>query len=640
MNLKKGISKQMDTTEQAQPVEEREKVLIAIIDDAYDDNFEPENHELLPFWTNLIDDRQENYGKLTEEFAQFQSDIGKSIKDPKDIDKAVIEQLWQRRSNYPNLEKAVNRLFDEKLQKLEPLNLIRESIDSFNQTNSQLEFEVLPVKSDFDIKDLAGIDIVFLDYRLGTEGDIAATERAAEVATKIYEKFSGDGKLPLLILMSSDGSVLTAQEHFRKRTKWLKGLFYCLTKNELAEKSNLNLRLLLWKENAKQGLKIHEFIEAVSQSINNNKDKFIEAIKDLSLQDYSYVTNFTLKDEGQPLSEYMLWLFNSYLSDLIFDKDAKLLEEKTKINEIQEFDPLPKIAQLSPSMRLVDMYASTLFNIFPTGANTDFVLKQGLTFVNHDKKKVWLVLNAECDLIRSPIPNITLIEGNLVSLTENVSLEEQDVKLFSLGDDKNFRIKWLWKNTFTVREKNIEKFLRRCKFTPLGVLRTPFFFKLQQYYFNQISRVGLPVSPPIYQGINIELLSRADNQNIRKVENSNIAFLLSRKTKDKHEMECHFTAEFVKFIREEIEQVISKAQEDGAKMFTGKQITRLSGELEKSNEFFIQNSSMKIVNSTIKGCFNNYIGIGLNCDLNKFTDWKDYCLIVNFMSDANSVNNN
>ena len=614
----------------------QEIVRIAIIDDAFDNTFDDVTEtEIDSFWESISNERNSDYKEVKDEVESFTKNIGKDIKEKSDIDNEILKYLWEERDKLPALKSIIEKLFYLKIDKIQPLYKIIEAIDDCKLSLQNLDFIVDCHGSDVNIEEnLTGVDIILLDYRLGSGIDDSPIDNARKIAKEIYEVFDSASKLPLLILMSSDQNIFEHQETFRKSTKWLKGLFYCSPKNDLADKENIELNLLIWKEQAKEGLKIYEFVESVIESLEENKENFVEAIKDLSLEDYSYVNNFSLKTEGQPLGEYMLWLFSCYLGDIVFDKNLELWNKQLQINSITNFDSPPKVAQLSPSMHLVDMYESSLFKIFSDN-NIDVDVRQGTTFINKDSKKVLMVLNAECDLLRQPIPNVTLIEGGLNEISKSDQLREQDIKLLRL-DKKFYRVNWKWKSAKTIEYEKVTESLKNDGFIPYGILRTPFFYKVQQFYVNQFSRVGLPVTPPIYQQTKVEFFSRLQSNPIC-ISTENTIFLLSKKRQgsEKFERECHFTTEFIKELRQELHKIIhNPVDESGKTIFKKGKVDTLVSRLKKLNAYFVENPSKIIKEYEVVSLFDNTVGVTLNTDIGSFDEWKEYYLVINIITES------
>jgi hypothetical protein len=85
-------------------------------------------------------------------------------------------------------------------------------------------------------------------------------------------------------------------------------------------------------------------------------EEFIGGVKALSLDDYAYIQHLSLQKDGQPLGDYLLWLYNSYLGHLLFESH-KAIQEQKKIVDGLSRNYLPP-SQNMPSNQLVKMYHS------------------------------------------------------------------------------------------------------------------------------------------------------------------------------------------------------------------------------------------------------------------------------------------
>lgn len=339
---------------------------IAFVDDAYDP-FTPEevsDAQLEAFWATLHG-RESANARMLQEFGQFNTaHFNEKISVQSDIDGDVLLKLWEMRETFDALKEPLTQLFATKLDKQEQVDRIASLIKSQCSTGDESVIEIKMLGSGQSIiQELEGTSIVFIDYYLGTAEDQEsrkkAIERANEITSEIYTQF-GPENLPLVILMSSSPEVKEQQEQFRRDKGWLIGLFYCVTKDDLEDPDKVGINLGTWIERLEQGTKIQQFVDSVEKSLQSALTEFVSSVKNLSLEDYAHVQDFSLAPNGQPLGEYMLWLFNSYLGRLAFENDQDVRKQQDVISGFS-FDRLP-LNQFTPSEDLIEMYDSALFN--------------------------------------------------------------------------------------------------------------------------------------------------------------------------------------------------------------------------------------------------------------------------------------
>lgn len=336
---------------------------IAIIDDAYDplEVTEVTEAQIETFWSELQGRGQQ---AMRDEFSRFTAaEFHREFTSSADMDGDVLLKLWEHHKSLEALQEPLTRLFT-KFEKQQQLNRIVSRINERCVIGSESLLDIKTFGTGDDVvEQLEGSSIVFIDYYLGSGDDnqskAKAIERANEITTKIYDRYAPD-KLPLVILMSSLPEVKQQEEQFRKDKGWMIGLFYCVTKDDLEDAEKIGINLGTWIERLDQGTKVQRFVEAVDMSLKRGITDFVRSIKNLSLEDYAYVQNFSLAPNGQPLGEYMVWLFNAYLNRLAFENDAETAKARDVISGFN-FDRLP-LSQLMPSADLIEMYDSALFN--------------------------------------------------------------------------------------------------------------------------------------------------------------------------------------------------------------------------------------------------------------------------------------
>ena len=76
------------------------------------------------------------------------------------------------------------------------------------------------------------------------------------------------------------------------------------------------------------------------------------------MTDYAYIQRLCLQREGQPLGDYLIWLFSTYLGQLLFAEALK--DARTDLDSMTFEQALPSLGP--PSDTLTDIYHTALFD--------------------------------------------------------------------------------------------------------------------------------------------------------------------------------------------------------------------------------------------------------------------------------------
>ena len=316
---------------------------VAIIDDAYDvptkDIFD--SGEIDDFWNTVESDPE-----MLKELKSFKRDI----RDAEDIDDEVIKKLWNVREKLKKLdEPCTNRLFSNRLQMWDDVNVIVKHLRN-------LGLEPIPIGSEDEFPE-HNVKLIFLDYVLDPTAKANRGEIATGKAKEIYDKVEKDAEKPFIILMSDKPDAMAQQEAFRKKSGLLKGLFGFIPKADLLNQEKLYISLETWAVDMPARHNIQRFVEALEKSVDDASKMFIDKIRDLSFEDYANIQWLSLQQDGQPLGDYMLWLYKSYLAYLVHNND-KVLAEKKNLDKLsfEKFFP----SQNEPSPQLAEIYRHAL----------------------------------------------------------------------------------------------------------------------------------------------------------------------------------------------------------------------------------------------------------------------------------------
>ena len=484
----------------------------AIIDDAYDTP--PISDETrLDFWTHVSDD---------EELLAALHVIKPSIENEHGIDDEVIAKLWAD-FDRPGILKDICRetLFRDSLQRVHDLKLLDECLTELGIC------DVCHLGTQDGLPDNK-IRLIFLDFSLDghgtsvTEADLKdpdrvrqltlslnVPEQSRKMAENIWQN-AGDEK-PFLVLISDHREAGILKDRFLTDSFVLGGLFGFMAKSEFKFRQKVLLRLASWGIGSVECQQIQRFAAAAVESVDAVAKEFAKRIRSLDVHDYSHIQRIALSNEGHPLGDYMLGLFESLLS-YQFRSNAILQQEQRK-TDMLTFDHCIPCEKASVRAELA--YAYWCAQTVPVGDvmshpwdKTRYYpcYAMGDIFVKDETSPVFVLINAPCDLrfvpgktSRRPWKSdlsLLLVPGKLISLEAPISKEDLVTGMFGIGENI-FRIKWDVKSPLAIVNKCSRCFFNREGYKRVARLRTLYAMEIKMHFVAEISRLGTPVAPPL-----------------------------------------------------------------------------------------------------------------------------------------------
>lgn len=484
---------------------ERRITQIVVIDDAFDvptrDSLDPVVVE--QFWTD-IKDQDDAVKELTA--------IGLKCEEPFDISQEQTATLFSRVPSLKAAREACGQLFSDVLGKQREVERFTKPLEE------ELKLKVVSLGSGEEFSETSA-RLIFLDYYLGPERSDEAIQAAVERAESIYKAYPEDGEKPLIILMSSFEDVAQHKEEFRKRSRLIGGMFDFVPKKELANRDRLILKIGSWAMGLADGYKIQHFVEAIDRSARAATDQFVDGVKALTLEDYGHIQRLSLQEDGHPLGDYMLWLFGAFFGDLLFHKQPDVRKHQNTLDALWVEQAPP--CQQPPSVKLAEMYRAALFDPsvedlgpHPLGAMTPDAphMRLGDLFLKDTSNEVLLVISPECDLAFSPRgkrtcdpdQSVLLIPGQLQPIHEPLPKgSDLRTELFE-HEGQAYRIIWNKKQVRSERLGKIGNCLRTFRYERRARFRLPYALMIQQAFAADLTRVGMPVAPPIYRPVIVQ----------------------------------------------------------------------------------------------------------------------------------------
>lgn len=224
-----------------------------------------------------------------------------------------------------------------------------------------------------------------------------------------------------------------------------------------------------------------------------------------------------------------------------------------------------------PSSKLADIFMSAVFeeNLEPLSTHPlhgidekiakRLYLRIGDVFTRPGSKDVYIVLNPQCDLERpkeaTKDMSILLVPGTLHSLDDG---EEMPTKTdFFKFENESYRISWHLKKVSTQPLNALPTWMKKAKLERKYRMRLPYALDLQQKFISHISRVGLPVAPPIAHQLTISVKAKlfSEDTEVLLKESSDYTFLTI--TREKNDGRIRLTLDFMMAFKDVLAKKLS-----------------------------------------------------------------------------------
>lgn len=322
---------------------------VTVIDDVYDPvEFQPTERDDLWAWLERDDAALEELLRLGHPVSESHELTDKVLADFSDHrnECPALDAIWRKSSIGERIDGG-HALVDKWVGRLLGQGLLVSTFGANVPTEKVIATEA---------------QLLFLDWHLGGDPK-KAVQGAVDKARAVLKQWPAPK--PLIVLMSSRPGVIAEADEFCRRSKILRGMFYPVTKNDLTDQVMLGMYMRLFDQSIQPGRRIQEFIDALHIKLHEVSEEFLNGISELRLIDYAYIQNLSLQSDGQPLGDYLSWLFSTYLGQLLFAEGLQL--PLSELNTITFNNVLPSLD--SPSERLTEIYHCALFdrNVGPVG---------------------------------------------------------------------------------------------------------------------------------------------------------------------------------------------------------------------------------------------------------------------------------
>ncbi|HSW40664.1 MAG TPA: hypothetical protein VLL97_14360, partial [Acidobacteriota bacterium] len=331
---------------------------------------------------------------------------------------------------------------------------------------------------------------------------------------------------PMIVLISSDPSVKDQAHLFSHTSGLIPGLFDAMPKSWLRDRASVDLQMTVLSEHLQKGHVVQNFVNAVNDRAKDAVITFVSAIRNLTLSDYANLQHFALKHEGHPLGDYLTELLAGVWVDALFQGP---LREQLRALDKEDFESLP--ALMEPSEAVNELYNAAIFDthvgdfephpqadVPQPGHAARLALALGDIIVEQDgvtASKIYMVINPQCDLAESPRHkrridddlSVFLVSGELrpVGAPERTERKETaDTPYFAVDGAKG-RIQWDGKKQIAIPYNKLPEWLAEKPRKRRARMRQTFALALQTAVRSELTRVGLPVPPPMYEPIEVKI---------------------------------------------------------------------------------------------------------------------------------------
>ena len=349
--------------------------------------------------------------------------------------------------------------------------------------------------------------IVFLDYYLDASlddtgyRDATALASARRSSLNILQELIGDASaddIPAVVLISSQEISDIDEYRHSVRGRAMMALRFGFLQKRTIRSSGIELEVDHMAADAlldtSQGYLLGKAVQAALHKWKIGADtaleKFVNEIDDLHTKDFAYLLRFRLRDEAQPLDEYLLWLFGESFAGLI---EESFDYHDSFRNLDPETDTYVEGAIEGRTQTIAKMFHRARVDIDRIRSWRDHRL--GDLFVSLHEHRVVVVITPDCDLVRRNSPpkakRVLTMGGTLYRFDQTESAADD----LLIIHDQAYSVLWDPKDLQTFPINGDGGLRQSHEF--IGTLRPLYAQDTQRRALTDLSRVGLPVAPAL-----------------------------------------------------------------------------------------------------------------------------------------------
>lgn len=372
--------------------------------------------------------------------------------------------------------------------------------------------EVHKLQSEIQGVDAITQPVIFLDYVFGDASD---GRTAGEWVRKIMSVRSvSSASAPIIVLMSSSPDI--DYDRFCADNEVPRGAYYFAPKTELNDDFLREqwLRRLAHAHGSIQAF--FDFLGTLEAQAEAVITAFVGDLRALKPTDFHYMQLLSLEEEGQPLGDYLAWLFESSLAARLL---ATTRPHKQRLSVADfSYEPLSILSDGLAKFYVDAFFEVGVGDVGPHPRMPDqhdkLCLQQGDIFHKKESLVVWLVVTPSCDLAFGgrrqfkPLNKVYLLEGQL---KEHHPLNGvADVGVDPLIQISGSYYSVDWSTSKGMRTVDLGKFAAtksQEQLVRVARMREPHLASRVRAVAADLSRSGHPVPPPTQTPLEVVISS-------------------------------------------------------------------------------------------------------------------------------------
>ncbi len=350
--------------------------------------------------------------------------------------------------------------------------------------------------------------VVFLDFYLSPDVPVgssaeklAARKQSIELLNRLLNATQSD--IPAIVLMSSEG-VKKKAEQFRQeveargrnplalRFRFLQKGWVKSERGEIKIANEAADALLDTSQGFVFGQVLQRALSKWREGADNAMNALLKEIGGLEPKDFAYLFRFRLVSEGQPMSDYLEWMFGESLRALVcahvpWDDEAFEQLDNAELSKGIEG------AFEGPSARIARIFHRIRIDEHKTGRRRYQAL--GDIYISARGKSVRTIITPDCDLVvrkeKTKVGNVLTMGGELRSFDQDSASADQ----FIFRNKKPYSLKWNPKDLQTFPVSGEGSLANTEEYHFAGTLRPLYAQEMQRHALTDLSRVGLAVAP-------------------------------------------------------------------------------------------------------------------------------------------------
>ncbi len=365
--------------------------------------------------------------------------------------------------------------------------------------------------------------VLFLDYYLERDIQVGRLGEARKASLELLKKFVSPEigeDIPAIVLMSSKNIEDVEEYRHDVGGDQILSLRFGFLKKEFVQQNNSGFEIK--HETANVLLDMSQgylFGRMLQQALNEWKkgtklafNTFMKEVADLHTKDFAYLLRFRLREEGQPLSEYLEWLFGECLKGLIGEKVDWNHSSFLELDSEKELEEKIEGAFEGPSVQIAKFFHRVRINNRKSCTSKGYRL--GDIYGQLEEKQIRTVVTPDCDLIvrrgKTKVNSVLTMGGMLKQFDTEDSIADE----FFILENQPYCMKWNPKDLQTYPAEGEESLQQIDNLQFLGTLRPLYAQGIQRRALSDLSRIGFPVAPAL--GINATVTAWIRTKNDKK----------------------------------------------------------------------------------------------------------------------------